>query len=102
MLEDTPRKLLRIMYQFKGHFRRMPTMTELARLSGRRTGAIKAGMLQLVERHYIEWDEKQPVETAVVIEAWERDVKYKEQTETGANKSQHTPVVWNTEYWTHY
>jgi hypothetical protein len=59
MLDDTARKLLRIMVQFNGHFHRMPALDELRRLSGRRPAAMKAGMLQLVEQYYIQWDAKQ-------------------------------------------
>lgn len=102
MLDDTPRKLLRIMVHFRSHFRRMPSLSELERLSGRRSGSIKAGMLQLIEQHYIQWDEKQPVETAIIIEAWERDVRYKEQAETAPGKSQQASAAGNTDYWTNY
>ncbi len=102
MLDDTPRKLLRIMFQFKGHFRRMPTLNELKRLSGRRPAAIKVGMLQLVEHHYIQWDDKQPIEAAVILEAWERDVQFKELPDTSLRNSQQTPAVMNTDYWTYY
>lgn len=102
MLEDTSRKLLRIMVQYQGHFYRMPNLAELSRLSGRRSAAIKAGMLQLVEQHYIQWDDKLPVETAVVIEAWERNVPFKDHTGAGSNKSQQAPLTGNTDYWTDY
>lgn len=100
MLDDTARKLLRVMFQFNGHFRQMPNLAELKRLSGRRPAAIKAGMLQLVEQHYIQWDDKQSVETAVVIEAWERDVPFKEHAGSDPNKSQ--PLTGNIDYWTDY
>lgn len=102
MLDDTARKLLRIMFQFNGHFRRMPNLVELKRLSGRRSAAIKAGMLQLVEQYYIQWDDKQPVETAVVIEAWERDVPFKDHAAAGPHKSQQAPLTGNIDYWTDY
>lgn len=77
MLDDTARKLLRVMVQFNGHFHHMPKLKQLQRLSGRRPAAIKAGILQLVEQHYIEWDDNLPVESAVVIESWERGVPFK-------------------------
>lgn len=102
MLDDTARKLLRVMFQFNGHFRRMPNLVELKRLSGRRSAAIKAGMLQLVEQHYIQWDDKQPVETAVVIEAWERDVPFKDYVGADPHKSQQAPFTGNIDYWTEY
>lgn len=102
MLDDTARKLLRIMFQFNGHVHRMPNLAELKRLSGRRPAAIKAGMLQLVEQHYIQWDVKQPVETAVVIEAWERDVPFKDHAAAGPHKPQQAPLTGNIDYWTDY
>ncbi|MBT2293437.1 helix-turn-helix domain-containing protein [Paenibacillus albidus] len=55
MLVDTARKLLRIMYHFYGHFRRMPTLRELARLSGRTPGSILLGCQELLREGYIEW-----------------------------------------------
>lgn len=100
MLDDTARKLLRVMVQFKGHVLRMPTLEELRRMSGRRSGAIKAGMQQLVEQHYIDWDENLPVESATVIEAWERDVPIKN-AEESPTKPQHR-TAGNTNYWTDY
>jgi hypothetical protein len=102
MLDDTSRKLLRVMFQFNNHFRRMPNLAELKRLSGRRSAAIKAGILQLVEQQYIQWDDKQPVETAVVIEAWDRDVPFKDHTDAGSHKSQQAQLTGNIDYWTDY
>lgn len=71
MLDDTARKLLRIMYHFKNHFRRMPKLRELARLSGRTRPAILAGLQELARKNYIQWQPAQPVETAVILVAWE-------------------------------
>lgn len=102
MLDDTARKLLRVMVQFRGHFRRMPALDDLRRMSGRRPAAIKAGMQQLVEQHYIEWDDKFPVEAAVLIEPWERDVPFKNHTEESPAKPQHRMATGNTNYWTDY
>lgn len=73
MLDDTPRKLLRIMYHFSGHFKRMPTMPEMERLSGRMPVAIRKGMLELADQNYISWNPHATVETAVIIEGWERE-----------------------------
>ncbi|WP_052769809.1 hypothetical protein [Paenibacillus sp. IHB B 3415] len=102
MLDDTARKLLRIMFQFNGHVHRMPSLDELKRLSGRRPKAIKAGLRQLVEQYHIQWDDRKPVETAVVIEAWERDVPFKDHAAAGPHKSQQTPLTGNIDYWTDY
>lgn len=50
MLDDTPRKLLRIIVQFKYHFKRMPSIRELGRLSGRRPTEIIRGFKVLAEK----------------------------------------------------
>jgi hypothetical protein len=71
MLDDTARKLLRIMVHFKSHFRRMPQLAELVRLSGRREHKVLDGFRELALRGFIEWQPPQPVETAVVLIAWE-------------------------------
>lgn len=80
----------------------MPKIEELKRLSGRRPAVIKAGMRQLVEQRYIQWDENLPVESAVVIEPWERDAPFKDHTGAGSYKSQHAPLTGNIDYWTDY
>jgi hypothetical protein len=72
MLDDTARKLLRIMYHFFNHFRRMPTLPELEKLSGRARGDILLGFKELAGESYIQWQPQRPMETAVILEAWER------------------------------
>ncbi len=74
MLDDTPRKLLRIIFQFRYHFRRMPNIKELGRLSGRRPAEITKAFIVLAAENYIAWEASQPIETAVILEGWERDV----------------------------
>lgn len=71
MLDDTARKLLRIMVHFRGHFRRMPQLAELIRLSGRRENKVLSGFRELALQGYIEWQPSQPVEAAVILIAWE-------------------------------
>ncbi len=68
MFEDTPRKLLRIIVQFKYHFKRMPTIRELGRLSGRRPADVIKGFKVLAAEHYIVWDAGKPIQTAVIVE----------------------------------
>ncbi|WP_438492255.1 hypothetical protein [Paenibacillus sp. IHBB 3054] len=71
MLDDTARKLLRIMYHFSNHFRRMPTLPELAKLSGRTPAGIYSGFRELVLEGHIQWQPQQPIESAVILVAWE-------------------------------
>lgn len=54
MLDDTPRKLLRIMYHFSVHFKRLPRLPEMERLSGRMPVAIRRGMQELAKENYIQ------------------------------------------------
>ncbi|WP_019909376.1 hypothetical protein [Paenibacillus sp. HW567] len=72
MLDDTERKLLRIMCHFSNHYRRMPALAELMRLSGRKRAGVIAGCRELVREEYIQWLQAQPVETAVILLAWEK------------------------------
>lgn len=76
MLDDTPRKLLRVIVQFNYHFKRMPKMSELCRLSGRRPAEIIRGFKVLASELYIDWDTGNPIETATILEGWERHVSY--------------------------
>lgn len=71
MLDDTARKLLRILVHFRSHFQRMPQLTELVRLSGRREHQVLAGFRELALQGFIEWKPPHPVETAVILIAWE-------------------------------
>ncbi|WP_052088165.1 hypothetical protein [Paenibacillus wynnii] len=101
MLDDTPRKLLRILYHFSSHYKRMPALSELGRLSGRSSMKIREGMQILAEQNYIEWNRKMPVERAVIIEGWERpDPTAKQQGE--GQIRQLTRTTGNTDYWLYY
>lgn len=71
MLGDTARKLLRVMYHFNNHYRRMPTLPEMSRLSGRTRAGILTGCRELALRGFIRWEPPQPVESAVILLAWE-------------------------------
>lgn len=98
MLDDTPRKLLRILYHFSGHFKRMPTMPEMERLSGRMPVTIRKGMLELADQNYISWNPHTTVETAVIIEGWER-----EDTNSGrSHDPQRSIQTGNLDYWQYY
>jgi len=100
MLEDTPRKLLRILYHFSGHYKRMPTLSELSRLSGRSRIKIRLGMQALAEQTYIEWNPKLPVEKAVIIEGWERPDP---PTERNTQQLRQQMVrEGNTDYWLYH
>lgn len=102
MLEDTPRKLLLIMHHYSQHYRRMPDMVELERMSSRLPEPIKRGMKVLVDQHYIEWNPAMPVQTAVLIEGWERAEYPSKTDQAGTRKLSQQINPGNTAYWTHY
>lgn len=99
MLDDTPRKLLRIISQFRYHFKRMPDIKELGRLSGRRSAEIIKGFKVLAEESYIEWNLNTPIETAVIIESWERGVQYSREPQRGIQTNNNSS---NIDYWTYH
>ncbi|QQZ64495.1 hypothetical protein JI735_34205 (plasmid) [Paenibacillus sonchi] len=99
MLDDTPRKLLRIIAQFRYHFRRMPTLPELRRLSGRRPADIIKGFKILAAENYISWEASQPIETAVILEGWERGVPYDSYPQRGVQSGRGGT---NIDYWLYH
>lgn len=99
MLDDTPRKLLRIIVQFKYRFKRMPSIRELGRLSGRRPTEIIKGFKVLALEQYIEWEVGKPIETAVVIEMWERNVQLDSEPHKGTQGDRRGG---NADYWLYH
>ncbi|WP_150271648.1 hypothetical protein [Paenibacillus tepidiphilus] len=99
MLDDTSRKLLRIIVQFHSHFKRMPKLPELRRLSGRRPAQIIKAMKVLVADHYIDWDASRPVETAYILEGWERDAPFDTPQQHGLQGVRDSG---NIDYWLYY
>ncbi len=98
MLDDTPRKLLRVISQFRYHFKRMPTLMELGRLSGRRSAEITKGFKVLAAEHYIQWSAGDPIETAIIITEWERNVPYATQQKGAQRGCDGT----NIDYWLYH
>lgn len=58
MLPDLERKLLRIIYNFWTQRRRVPTMKELERTTGRPQRDIVATLHNLERNQYIQWPDK--------------------------------------------
>ncbi|MNE89501.1 hypothetical protein D3C80_1869130 [compost metagenome] len=54
----------------------MPTIRELGRLSGRRPADIIKGFKALAAENYITWEASKPIQTALILEGWERNVPY--------------------------
>lgn len=66
MLDDTSRKLLRIM----SNLSRVPSINELARLSGRKVDQVMMGLKNLTVQGFIVWDPNRHHELKI-IQAWE-------------------------------
>jgi predicted transcriptional regulator len=66
MLDDAPRKLLRIL----GNMNYVPSIAELARKSGRTQGQVKMALRVLAVERFIEWDPDRHHELKI-IQAWE-------------------------------
>ncbi len=99
MLDDTPRKLLRIIVQFRYHFKRMPTLPELRRLSGRRPAEIFKGLKVLAAENYIQWSVSEPIQKAVILEAWERNIPCDTAPQGGAQNARGGT---NIDYWLYH
>lgn len=66
MLDDTSRKILRIL----SNMRYVPTIEELVRKAGRTKGQVKMALRVLAAERYIEWDPERHHELKI-IQAWE-------------------------------
>lgn len=99
MLDDTSRKLLRIIVQYKYHFKRMPSIRELQRLSGRRPADVIKGFKVLAAEQYIVWDTGKPIQTAVIVEGWERHVSYDSAPQGGVQTAERGG---NVDYWLYH
>lgn len=71
MLDDIERKLLRILFNFSSTRRRMPSMPELLRKTGRKREDIYTGLRGLVEEEFILWPDNPKLETIVILKPWE-------------------------------
>ncbi|MFD3261835.1 hypothetical protein ACE3MQ_24865 [Paenibacillus lentus] len=92
-MSDFERKLLRILYNFTSRRHRMPTVTELERVTGKTVGVIEQGLVGLVEQQYILWTDRPNLDTIVILEGWER-----EQVEVPKTRIN----TGSTDYWTQY
>jgi hypothetical protein len=73
----------------------MPSLEILEIKSGRTPEKIRAGLQELAEDNYILWEFGKPLESAVVVEGWER------------TEDRPASVTWGldggyTSYWTDY
>lgn len=67
MLNDTERKLLRILFNRNGHQNTRILIPELARLAGREAGQIRKALERLHEERFIEWE----IDYVKVVPGWQ-------------------------------
>lgn len=53
-------------------------------MSGRKPVEIIKGFKVLAAEHYITWDPAKPIQTATILETWERDTQYDAKPEAGS------------------
>lgn len=68
LLNDTERKLLRILYNRNGHQNTRISIPELARFAQREVGQIRKALENLREERFIEWEDS--MDYARVIPGW--------------------------------
>ena len=73
MLNDYERKVLRILYNYRGVRRRFPTLHELTIKTGRDKAEIMAALDGLIAGNYIMWENKSDTANIVILEGWERE-----------------------------
>lgn len=72
-MNDYERKVLRILYNYKGIRRRFPTLHELTVKTGRNKADIMAALDGLIAENYITWENKSDTANIVILEGWERE-----------------------------
>lgn len=68
-------------------------------MSGRKPVEIIKGFKVLAAEHYIIWEAGKPIETASIIESWERDVPYDTTPQGGAQSPGRST---NIDYWMYH
>lgn len=94
MLTDYQRKVLRILYNYKGGRRRFPTIHELTVKTGKHKPDVMAALDALVTEEYIHWEDRSDTANIVILEGWEREGE--------RPKVDPTPPSGNIDYWTQY
>ncbi|MDN4618419.1 hypothetical protein QCD85_09945 [Paenibacillus sp. PsM32] len=61
MLQDSERKLFRIIYNHFAQHRQIPNLAFLQRSTGKSRDQIQSSLIQLVEDEYIQWDGSDPL-----------------------------------------
>lgn len=94
MLTDYQRKVLRILFNYKGGWRRFPTIHELTVKTSKHKPDVMAALDALVAAEYIHWEDRSDTANIVILEGWEREGE--------RPKVEHAPPSGNIDYWTQY
>ncbi|WP_434750727.1 hypothetical protein [Paenibacillus amylolyticus] len=97
MLTDFQRKVLRILYNYKGGRRRFPTIHEITVKTGKHKPEVLTALDALVAAEYIHWEDRSDTSNLVILEGWERE---SEKPRLPASPQTIKPN--NTDYWTQY
>ncbi|MCM3131926.1 hypothetical protein M3629_03975 [Paenibacillus polysaccharolyticus] len=95
MLTDFQRKVLRILYNYKGGRRRLPTLHEMTVKTGKHKPDVMAALEALIANRYIHWEDKSDTANIMILEGWER-----EEDRPQVERKPQGPT--NTDYWTQY
>ncbi|HFL3236708.1 TPA: hypothetical protein ACG3KH_004145 [Clostridioides difficile] len=96
MLIDYERKVLRILYNYKGIRRRFPAIHELTIKTGRGKADIMSALNGLVAANYITWENKSKTDNIVILEGWERESEQPKIPQTSPARPN------DLSYWTEY
>ncbi|GAA0137763.1 hypothetical protein YSY43_46040 [Paenibacillus sp. YSY-4.3] len=94
MLPDLERKLLRIIYNFWSQRRRIPSMKELERTTGRTERDILAALRRLEGDGFLNWPDKSTLNTLRLLNVPEAEEPAKARPRRGLRS--------DIEYWTNY
>nr|WP_154957410.1 hypothetical protein [Paenibacillus xylanexedens] len=75
MLTDYQRKVLRILYNYKGGRHRFPTIHELTVKTGKHKPDVMVALDALVAAEYIHWEDRSETSNIVILEGWEREAE---------------------------
>ncbi|MET3828672.1 hypothetical protein ABIC86_000132 [Paenibacillus sp. DS2363] len=95
MLTDYQRKVLRILYNYKGIRRVFPTLHELTIKTGKEKPDVMEALDVLISERYIQWDDKSDTANIIILEGWERECE-KPQIPKALERSN------DWRYWTDY
>jgi len=92
MLPDLERKLLRIIYNFWSQRRRIPSINELERTTGRTERDILTALGRLEREEYLQWPDKSTLDTLRLLNLPELEEHAKSRPRRGLRS--------DIEYWT--